>query len=162
MDLIDSTLSRDVTCEQPCLLVKLSRMRLVMWQPVDVAPLAKVHMTVMLPLILHSTTALEDWRPVLYVLNDINFYINFILSHAQNIMKCAKVVVTSYLTASGIQRPLPTGVRRLVSQRIWSGSRMMSTGPFSLAQLFRFFKNPADLFRVSCSSSVSIETSSTR
>ena len=28
-----------------------------------------------------------------------------------------------------------------------TGSCMMSTGPFTLAQLFRFFKNPADLFR---------------
>ena len=44
---------------------KLSIMNTVTWQPVDVAPVAKVQVTVMLPL--SSTTAVEDWRPVVSV-----------------------------------------------------------------------------------------------
>ena len=46
----------------------------------------------------------------------------------------------------------PTGVRgtRPVSQRICSGSRICSGGTFTLADLFRFLTNSADLFRVSC------------
>ena len=35
------------------------------WQPVDNAPVAKVQVTVMLPL--SSITAMEDWRPVVSV-----------------------------------------------------------------------------------------------
>ena len=37
-----------------------------------------------------------------------------------------------------------------VSQRIRSGSRICSGGTYTLADLFRFSKNSADLFRVSC------------
>ena len=37
-------------------------MKTVTWQPVDEAPVAKVQVTVMLPL--SSITAVEDWRPV--------------------------------------------------------------------------------------------------
>ena len=40
-------------------------MDIVIWQPVDEAPVAKVQVTVMLPL--SSTTAVEDWRPVVSV-----------------------------------------------------------------------------------------------
>ena len=42
-----------------------STIKIVTWQPVDVAPVAKVHVTVMLPL--SSKTAVEDWRPVVSV-----------------------------------------------------------------------------------------------
>ena len=41
---------------------KLSVMRMVTWQPVELAPVAKVQVTVMLPL--SSAIAVEDWRPV--------------------------------------------------------------------------------------------------
>ena len=37
-------------------------MNTVIWQPVDEAPVAKVQVTVTIPL--SSTTAWEDWRPV--------------------------------------------------------------------------------------------------
>ena len=43
----------------------VSTIKMVTWQPVDVAPVAKVQVTVMLPL--NSTTAVEDWRPVVSV-----------------------------------------------------------------------------------------------
>ena len=36
--------------------------KMVTWQPVDEAPEAKVHVTVILPS--SSITAVEDWRPV--------------------------------------------------------------------------------------------------
>ena len=38
---------------------------MVTWQPDDEAPVAKVQVTVMLPF--SSTTANEDWRPVVSV-----------------------------------------------------------------------------------------------
>ena len=44
---------------------KLSMIKMVTWQPVDEAPLAKVQVTVMLPL--SSITVVEDWRPVVSV-----------------------------------------------------------------------------------------------
>ena len=41
---------------------KLSTFKTVTWQPVDEAPVAKLQVTVILPL--SSMTAVEDWRPV--------------------------------------------------------------------------------------------------
>ena len=47
---------------------KLSNMKIVTWQPVDEAPVAKIQVTVILPL--SSITAVEDWRPVVSIYND--------------------------------------------------------------------------------------------
>ena len=47
---------------------KLSNLKMVTWQPVDEAPGAKIQVTVILPF--SSTTALEDWRPVVSTCND--------------------------------------------------------------------------------------------
>ena len=41
---------------------KLSMLKMVTWQPVDEAPVAKLQVTEMLPL--SSMTAETDWRPV--------------------------------------------------------------------------------------------------
>ena len=47
---------------------KLSNLKMVTWQPVDEAPVAKVQVTVILPF--SSTTAVDDWRPVVSIYND--------------------------------------------------------------------------------------------
>jgi hypothetical protein len=44
---------------------KASNLKIVTWQPVDEAPVAKIQVTVMLPF--SSTTAMEDWRPVVSI-----------------------------------------------------------------------------------------------
>ena len=47
---------------------KLSNLKIVTWQPVDEAPVAKIQVTVILPF--NSTTAVDDWRPVVSIHND--------------------------------------------------------------------------------------------
>ena len=44
---------------------KLSKLKMDTWQPVDEAPVAKIQVIVMLPF--SSTTATEDWRPVVSI-----------------------------------------------------------------------------------------------
>ena len=47
---------------------KLSNLKMVTWQPVEEAPVAKIQVTVILPF--SSTTAMDDWRPVVSIYND--------------------------------------------------------------------------------------------
>ena len=62
---------------------KLFNMKIVTWQPVDEAPGAKIQVTVILPF--SSTTALEDWRPVVSIYNDRSM-----INHSKNIAcKCS-------------------------------------------------------------------------
>ena len=49
---------------------ELPIVKMVTWQPVDEAPVAKVQVIVMLPL--SSITAMEDWRPVVSVSGKMN------------------------------------------------------------------------------------------
>jgi hypothetical protein len=43
-------------------------MKMITWQPIDEAPVAKIQVTVIL--LFNSITAMEDWRPVVSMRKD--------------------------------------------------------------------------------------------